>query len=311
MNGLRIVSTGKALPKKMVSNEELSKRVDTSDEWITSRTGIKNRYVCEEESCVSLAVMAGKNAVEKSGIDKEQIGVVIVATSTPNHIVPSVACMVAKNLELEEEVMAFDLSAACTGFLYGMGIANGLLSNLMKPYALVIGSEQMSNMVDYEDRASCILFGDGAGAAVLERSTNRFVQRSWTRGNERALYCEGIAGEKRKLSMNGKDVFKFAVVELERAIRNILETAKMSIEDLDYVICHQANARIVEHVKKKFKGYEEKFPLNIENYGNTSAASIPMMLSDLFEAGKLKPGMKIVCVGFGGGLTWSSAYMEL
>lgn len=207
--------------------------------------------------------------------------------------------------------MAFDLSAACTGFLYGMGIANGLLSNLMKPYALVIGSEQMSNMVDYEDRASCILFGDGAGAAVLERSTNRFVQRSWTRGNERALYCEGIAGEKRKLSMNGKDVFKFAVVELERAIRNILETAKMSIEDLDYVICHQANARIVEHVKKKFKGYEEKFPLNIENYGNTSAASIPMMLSDLFEAGKLKPGMKIVCVGFGGGLTWSSAYMEL
>ena len=111
--------------------------------------------------------------------------------------------------------------------------------------------------------------------------------------------------------MNGKDVFKFAVVELERAIRNILETAKMSIEDLDYVICHQANARIVEHVKKKFKGYEEKFPLNIENYGNTSAASIPMMLSDLFEAGKLKPGMKIVCVGFGGGLTWSSAYMEL
>ena len=310
-SGLRIVATGRALPLLAMSNDDFSKIIDTSDEWIVTRTGIKSRYKCNNESCVSLALDAAKNALAKVNINKNQIGAIIVATSTPDYIFPSVAALVAQGLELDEEVMAFDLSAACTGFLYGLGVANGLLKSQTKPYALVIGSEEMSRITNYEDRSTCILFGDGAGAAIVEKSDNVFYQRSWTRGNVEVLNCKGPGFEENVISMKGNDVFKFAVTVLEQGIRTILNDVNKTMDEIDYVVCHQANARIIAHVSKKFKGYEEKFVVNIEKYGNTSAASIPIALDELMSSGKLKPGMRLLSVGFGAGLSWSSSYIEI
>lgn len=313
MEGIRIIATGKALPKRHVSNADLSQIVDTNDEWIRSRTGIEGRYQCDvtEESCITLAVAAAKNALEKAQMDANEIGLIIVATSSADYTLPSVACMVQKELGLDEEVMSFDLSAACTGFLYGMGVARGLLHSLTKPYALVIGSEQLSRIIDYTDRGTCILFGDGAGAAIFTLDEKKFYQKSWTRGNKEALYCEGAGCEDQHVRMDGKAVFRFAVTALAQGIHTVLEENEMTMDDIDYIVCHQANMRIIDHVKKKFKGYENKFFINIEKLGNTSAASIPIALDDFYEQGLLSEGKKIICVGFGAGLTWSAALMEL
>lgn len=311
MNGIRILGTGKALPKKVVSNEDLSQMVETNDEWIQSRTGIKNRYQCVEETCISLAIEAAKGAIEATGIDKNEIGLIITATSSADHALPSVSCMTQKALEMDEEVMSFDLSAACTGFLYGLGVARGLLRSMNKPYALVIGSEQLSKIVDYSDRGTCILFGDGAGAAVITLDEKTYYQKSWTRGNKEALYCEGLGNEDQYIHMNGKAVFRFAVTSLAQAIKTTLTENDLTMDDIDHVVCHQANLRIIDHVKKKFKGYEDKFYTNIENLGNTSAASIPMALDDLFKMGAIKEGQKMICVGFGAGLTWSTSLIEI
>lgn len=311
MKGLRIVSTGKSLPKKSLSNDDLSKIVDTNDEWIVTRTGIHSRYQCEEESCVSLAVEAAKNAIEAAGIDKNQIGLILAASTTPDYSFPSVACMVQQSLEIDEEVMAFDISAACTGFLFSLGTARGLLPSLKKPYALLIGSEQLSRIIDYTDRGTCILFGDGAGAVIVELADKEFYQKSWARGDVGALSCHGIGTLPQKIVMNGSEVFKFAVSAMQQGISEVLEDKNLTMDDIDYVVCHQANARIIGHVQKKFKGYEDKFFVNIDNYGNTSAASILLALDDLNKAGKLVAGRKIICVGFGAGLTWSSALIEL
>lgn len=311
MKGIRIVATGKALPKKKITNEDLSHLVETNDEWIRTRTGITSRYQCEGESCISLAVEAAKNALEKANIDQNEIGLIIVATSSGDYILPSVACMVQKELGMDEEVMSFDLSAACTGFLYGVGVARGLLHSMEKKYALVIGSEELSRIMDYSDRGTCILFGDGAGAAIVELADKTFYQKSWTRGNKEALYCEGLGKEDRFIRMDGKAVFRFAVSALAGGIKDVLEKHQITMDEIDYVVCHQANMRIIDHVKKKFKGYEDKFFINIENLGNTSAASIPIALDDLFEQGALKEGNKIIAVGFGAGLTWSTMLLEL
>ncbi|MDO4978099.1 MAG: beta-ketoacyl-ACP synthase III [Eubacteriales bacterium] len=314
MEGIRILATGKALPKRYISNEDLSKIVDTNDEWIRSRTGIEGRYQCDGtgETCITLAVAAAKKAIEKAKIDANDIGLILVATSSADYALPSVACMVQKELGLDEEVMSFDLSAACTGFLYGMGVARGLLHFMTKPYALVIGSEQLSRIIDYTDRGTCILFGDGAGAAIFTLDEKKtFYQKSWTRGNKEALYCEGTGREDQHVRMDGKAVFRFAVTALAQGIHTVLEENEITMDDIDYVVCHQANMRIIDHVKKKFKGYENKFFINIESLGNTSAASIPIALNDLFDQGALCKGKKIICVGFGAGLTWSAALVEL
>lgn len=313
MKGIRIVSTGRALPEKQVSNDDLSQIMDTSDEWIYTRTGIRYRHKCEKEneSCVSLAVQAADCAIQKADINRDEIGIVIVATQTPDYIFPSAACLVKQELGLGEEVTAFDLSAACTGFLLSLGSARGLLSGMNKKYALVIGSEELSRIMDYTDRTTCILFGDGAGAAVVELADNEFSQKSWSRGNIGALSCPGPGAGEAKLSMNGGEVFKFAVTAMEQGIVEVLEEQNKTLDDIDMVICHQANARIIGHVQKKHPGHEDKFYINVDRYGNTSAASIPIALDELFESGRLQRGMKVVCVAFGAGLTWSSIYMEI
>ncbi len=313
MQGISIIATGKALPRRCVSNDDLSKIVDTNDEWIRSRTGIESRYQCdgEKETCITLAAEAGKNALEKSGIKKNEIGLIIVATSSGDYALPSVACMVQKQLGFDEEVMSFDISAACSGFLYALGAARGLLETMTRKYALIIGSEQLSRIVNYKDRGTCILFGDGAGAAIIKSEGNLYYQKSWSRGDKDVLYCEGIGKKGQYISMEGKAVFRFAVTALNQGIKTALTENEMTMEEVDYIVCHQANMRIIDHVKKKFKGYEEKFFTNIEHYGNTSAASIPMALDDMYAGGMLKPGMKIICVGFGAGLTWTSILMEI
>lgn len=312
MKGIQIISTGRALPRRGMTNDDLSRLVETNDEWITTRTGIKNRYKCEDgESCASLAVSAARRAVEKGGIDVRDIGAVIVATSTPDTIFPTVAATIQKELQLPEEVMAFDISVACTGFLYGLKLAHGLLQTMNRKYVLVVGSEQLSRILDYRDRSTCILFGDGAGAAIIGASDAQYVQKIWTRCDHDALNCQGVGGEDCFVHMRGNDVFKFAVTALEQALEEVLEEANCTLEDVDYVVCHQANLRIIQHVSKKYPTYADKFYINIDRYGNTSSASIPIAIDELTEANTDRTGMKLLCIGFGAGLTWSGAIVEV
>ena len=331
MNGIRIVGTGRAVPKRIVTNDDLSRMVETNDEWIRTRTGIRERRVCEEETTVSLAAEAAKNAVEAAceqlcnratetagrqqedveGYIKNEIAVILVATTTPDYAFPSVACLVQKALELPDEVMSFDISAACSGFLYGLDICRGLLSNAKKRFALVIGSEQLSRITDYTDRGSCILFGDGAGAALVELSDNLYVQRQWSRGDMEALRCPGVGNDNAKLFMQGNKVFKFAVTALQQGVAQVLADAGLMMEDIDHVICHQANLRIIEHVQKKYPEHAEKFYVNIDRYGNTSAASIPIAMDEMRRSGILPDGSKVICIGFGAGFTWSAVLFEV
>ncbi len=316
MQGIHIVATGRAVPKKIVTNDDLSKIVDTSHEWIETRTGICQRHLCEEETSTTLAVEATRKAVaeamEKEGLQPEEIGVVVVATVSAEYAFPSTACLVQKALGLPSDTMSFDIEAACTGFIYGLEVCRGLLAaNHSKKYALLIGCEQMSRILDFTDRSSCILFGDGAGAAVLRLEEGVYAHRAWSDGNQDVLYCKGVGNDNAKLQMDGQEVFKFAVRVLKQGLDTILEDADLTIEDVDYVICHQANKRIVEHVMKKFPGQEHKFYVNIHNYANTSGASIPIALDEMREKGLLTEGMKVALVGFGAGFTWASAVLTI
>ena len=311
MQGIEIVATARALPGRCVTNEELSQTVDTSDQWIRTRTGIGQRYRCEEETTAGMAIEAAKKAVEKSGIDKSEIGIVLVATTTPEYAFPSTACLVQQALGLEEDIMSFDINAACAGFLYGLGIVRSMLQNSRKTYALVIGSEHLSKIINYEDRGSCILFGDGAGAAIVKSSTKTFYHKGFTRGNKEFLYCNGLGSKENDfyIHMEGNQVFRFAVAAIEDGVEGILAEAGLTMNDIDYVVCHQANDRIISHVEKKYKDYSAVFYKNIEFYGNTSAASIPICLDEMGEKGLLKEGMRILMVGFGAGFTWSSCLL--
>lgn len=329
VNGIRIVGTGRAVPKRILTNDDLSRMVETNDEWIRTRTGIRERRICEGETTVSMAAEAAKNAVEaacvscdaQTGRNKEQedtaayiksqIAVILVATTTPDYAFPSVACLVQKELGLPDEVMSFDISAACSGFLYGLDICRGLLANAKKRFALVIGSEQLSRITDYTDRGSCILFGDGSGAALVELCDNLYVQRQWSRGDMEALRCPGVGNDNAKLFMQGNKVFKFAVTALQQGVSQVLEDAGLTMEDIDRVVCHQANLRIIEHVQKKYPDHADKFYVNIDRYGNTSAASIPIAIDEMRRSGFLPDGSKVICIGFGAGFTWSAVLFEV
>lgn len=315
MRGIHIVGTGRALPEKILTNEDMSRLVDTSDEWIVTRTGIRQRHICGQETCASLASEAAKKALqeaaEKEQVRPEEIGAVVVATATSDYDFPSTACLVQKELELSSETMAFDLAAACSGFLYGLEVCRGLLTDSRKKYVLLIGSEQLSKITDYTDRQTCILFGDGAGAAVLRLDDSLYVHRAWSRGSSESLYCEGVGTDGAKLKMDGSEVFRFAVRAFTQGMEEVLMEAGVRLEEVDHVICHQANRRIIEHVMKKYPGQERKFYINIEHYGNTSAASIPIALDEMREKGMLKEGMRVLAVGFGAGFTWSGALFTI
>lgn len=318
MSYTSIIGTGSYYPDSIVTNDDLSKYVETSDSWISERTGIKERRISSGEDTSELAIKAGQRAIEKAGISPEDIGLIIVATITPDSFMPSVACLVQANLGAKNAT-AFDITAACTGFVYSIQIADRFLkaSDDIK-YALVIGSEVLSKVVDWEDRNTCVIFADGAGAAILGRDENHGIISSYS-GSEGdvkgslTLYANPVNNilskqdDKGKIiGMNGKDIFRFATQIIPKSINKVLESANINIDEIDYIVPHQANYRIIESVANKMGIEKEKFYMNLDKCGNTSSASIPIALDEMNKKGLLKKGHKIILCGFGGGLTWGS-----
>ncbi len=311
MNAIQIIATGKAIPKKLVTNDDMSKIVDTSDEWISTRTGIKERHFCDGEKNWELAFRAATEALAKGGIEKEQIGAIVVGTGTPDYFMPSTACILQEKMGLPSDIPAFDINAACSGFIYALRVAGSLLQDEERPYALVIGSEQLSTRADMTDRTTCVLFGDGAGAVVIKRNPEKEFHGVWgTEGNVEALGCPSHIIGNPYIYMDGQTVFRFATQYMANAVKKVLEKAELTVDDIDYVVCHQANERIIDFVRKQFKAPAEKFFKNIHKYGNTSAASIPIALTEMDEQGMLTAGKKVIIVGFGAGFTWGSMLLE-
>lgn len=316
----RIIGTGSAVPEQIVTNEDLSKIVETSDEWISSRSGIKERRLAKEETTTSLAILAGKRALENAGIASEEIEVIIVATCTPDYFFPNTACQVQEAIGAKHAV-AFDLSAACSGFLFALSTAQAYIKGGIYQKALIIGAETMSKMIDWSDRSTCVLFGDGAGAAVVsaeETGLLELVQKSDGTGKG-VLSCKARetrnllnheSETKEYLYMEGQPVFKFAVKTVPECVEEVLKKAEVKKEEIRYYILHQANSRIIQSVAKRLKEPEEKFPMNLSLYGNTSAASIPILLDEMNRNGLLNRGDKLVLSGFGAGLTWGAVLLE-
>ena len=310
MNGIKIRGTGHCAPEHIVTNDDIAKIVDTSDEWITSRTGIQRRHHCTTENHTSLCVNAARAAMEKSGVAPEDIGACIVATLSADTAVPASACMVQKALGLPTDIPCFDLNAACTGFLFALHTLECLLNASPRKFGLVVGGEYLSRLINWEDRGTCILFGDGAGAAVVE------CREGWpsigavqgTQGDDELLTVPGMKMDKPSLiAMDGTKVFKFAVETVPKCMDQVLRKHNCAVEDVDFFVFHQANARIIDLVVRKYHIPPEKYYKNVAEYGNTSAASIPLVLSELQEQGKIGPGSRVLAVGFGGGLTWGGA----
>lgn len=306
MEGLHLIATGGALPGRTVTNEELSRTVDTSDEWITTRTGIRTRHWCaEDETAATLAIAAARQALERSGLAPSDIACCVCATLSAPDATPSVACQVQRALGLPEDRPALDVNAACSGFIYGTAVARGLLATLGGRYALVIGCEALSRLMDHTDRTTCVLFGDGAGAAVFERTEQPpFAMTLGARGDA-AIHAGGPSRTgSAPISMDGKAVFRFAVDAMPRCLNTVLEESGLALEQVDWVVCHQANSRIIDHCVRHLKADPAKFYKNMDRHGNTSAASIPTALNEMAENGLLQPGQTVACIGFGGGLTW-------
>lgn len=310
MNGLQLIATGSALPRRSITNAELAQTVDTDDVWITTRTGIRQRYFCSEgESTVSLAIAAAKEALSNAGLAPTAIDCCICATVSGDFATPSVACMVQAALGLREDIPVLDVNAACTGFLYATSVARGLLCGDGGRYALIIGCEQLSRLLDMTDRTTCILFGDGAGAAVLESAPDAlYADLLGAKGSD-AIRAAGPGSVPSHIKMDGRAVFRFAVEAIPRCIEGILAKTGLTLDEIDWVVCHQANERIIDHCIKKLSAPAEKFYKNMSCYGNTSAASIPLALDGLRQSGQLRPGMRLLCVGFGGGLTWAGTLL--
>ena len=317
----RIAGTGRYVPERILSNKELEGMVDTSDEWIVQRTGIRERHIAaEDESTSDLALQAARSALQQAGLDPLDLDAIILATLTPDTYCPAGACYVQKLLGAEN-ACAFDLSAACTGFVYGITVGSSLVRAGVHSNVLVIGAETLSRFIDYSDRNTCILFGDGAGAAVLSRaeegSESRLVDhylRSDGNGTDLIIMPGGgsrqpasagtVEGKKHFLTMQGSDVFKFATRSMQVLIETAIERNGISISDLDLVVPHQVNSRIIDTVLRKIDLPEEKIYLNLQRYGNTSAASVPMALHEAAEEGRIEPGNLVLLVAFGAGLTW-------
>ena len=315
MNGLKLVSTGSAMPKGVVTNEDLTKIVDTSDEWITTRTGIHTRRRCGEgESHTQLCLAAARQALERAGIAPEAVGVCLIATFTGDHLNPATACILQKELGFPEDTVCFDLNAACSGFVYALHTAQCLLAAAPRKFGLVLGAEVLSRVTDYTDRSTCILFGDGAGAAVVEWGEDYPSIHAvlGCRGDTDVLYTPGVnTGAPSYIHMEGQAVFRFAVETVPRCISQVLEQAGLGVEDVDRYVFHQANQRIIDLAMRKLHLPPEKCTGNIAHTGNTSAASVPLLLDELVSTGALRSGQRALCVGFGAGLTWGGALLEL
>lgn len=315
----RIIGTGSALPALLVSNRELEKTVDTTDEWIRSRTGIESRHIAVEETTTSMAIEAAKKALQDAKASPEELDLIIVGTISPDHYFPSTACEIQNALGAVNAT-AFDISAACAGFLFGLGIVDAYMKADTVRNALVVGAETLSKMMDWNDRSTCVLFGDGAGAAVVrsdESGIMSMVQGSdGARGN--ALTCEGrrVNNPYKKndtsldyTKMNGQEVYKFAVKTVPKSIEEALLKADVKADDVKYFLLHQANLRIIEAVAKRLGQSIEKFPTNLQECGNISAGSVPVLLDHVNREGMLQKGDTIVLAGFGAGLTWGATVL--
>ena len=305
MYKINVLSAGKYLPKKIISNCDLEKLVDTSDEWITSRTGIKERRK-SDISVVDMGYLASLDVISKLDYNVNKIDLIIVATITNEFKSPSVASLIQEKLGLNDKhVMSFDINAACTGFIYAMEMASALLNSNNYRSALVIGSEQMTNIVDYTDRNTCILFGDGAGAVIIENGHDESHFYNDSKGDNK-----GILRVKDYVDMNGPRVYQFAVDIIPKTIAMILKKANLSLKDLDIIIPHQANIRIIDSMKKDLNINDSLVFENIGKYGNTSAASIPIALAE-YKENNMNKINNILLVGFGAGFTWGACLIKL
>ena len=302
--GIKFKKTASCLPEKIVDNFYFEKILDTSDEWIRSRTGISQRHFVEEESMFDLVKTSVLN-LNLSAEEKEKIKFIIVATCTSGIAIPSLACQIQEEFNLNEDIYALDINMACSGFVAGLRLIDGMI----KPdeMALLIGVEVFSKMLDFTDRNTAILFGDGAGAVLLEHTEKASHFTSGTRGNKKALN-HGFSKE--GLSMDGRDVYKFGVTTMETEIKQFVDRLNMKLTDIDLFITHQANIRMLDSIGKSLGVTKDKAPSNIDQVGNISAASIPVLLDQMNQKGQLKAGDQLMISGFGAGLTWVLAQME-
>ena len=312
-----VLGAGSALPKRRVTNEELAQQVDTSDEWIVERTGIRSRYVAGEgETTASLATTAARNALEHAGIDATDIDLIVLATATPDQTFPSSATKVQAALGIPD-CIAFDVHAVCTGFLYALSVADSMLRSGNADKALVIGAETFSRILDWEDRGTCVLFGDGAGALVLsaeegERGVLATKLHADGRHND-LLFVDGgpsTTGTVGKLRMKGREVFRHAVVNLAEVLNEVLAEAGLTAADVDWVVPHQANARILDATAKKLGLPAEKVVVTVDRHANTSAASVPLAFDTAVKDGRIKRGDLVVLEAMGGGFTWGAAALR-
>jgi 3-oxoacyl-[acyl-carrier-protein] synthase-3 len=318
----KIKGTGSYVPEKVLTNDDLAKFVETSDEWISSRTGIKERHISVDELTVDLAEKAAKKALDDSGVLAEDIDLLIVATVTPDYAFPGVGQLLQGRLGLKE-IMAFDINAACSGFLYALNIADKMIKSGAYKNALVVGAETLTRLTDWSDRNTCVLFGDAAGAIVLSTSETNNVKQiicGSVSDDQGYLICKNpdlkvpevnAISSQDHIHMNGREVFKFATRIMPKMIDELLDNNGVLKSDLDYVVAHQANERIIDKASRDVGIPMDKMFLNIHKYGNTSAASVPLALDEAIKEGKLKKGDLFITVAFGGGFSYGGALIEL
>ena len=320
-----IIGCGSFVPEKTLTNEDLSKMADTSDEWITTRTGIKTRHIASpQETTALLATEAAKQALKMAKLDPKDLDMICLATITPEMVFPSTACFVQANIGAVN-AWAFDIAAACSGFVYALSIAQQFIESGKYKNALVIGAETLTKITNWKDRGSCILFGDGAGAVVLERNTDGkgilYSTMSSDGANWEFLSCQAYGSKYpssceledpnlKFMSIQGRDVYQQAVRRIVESVNHCLEKCNMTMDDLSMLISHQMNARIIESAAKRLKIPDEKIFLNIAEYGNTSSASVPIAFNECYRQGKIKPGDRVIFVAFGAGLTWGANLIQ-
>lgn len=323
--GVAIVGIGSAMPERIVTNEDLTRIVDTSDEWIRTRTGICQRRIADEQTATSdLCVTAAARALADAGISAEELDLIIVATVTPDMLFPATACLVQDRIGAKN-AGAFDLSAGCSGFIYGLATGSQFIAGGLYNTVLVVGAETLSKIVDWQDRNTCVLFGDGAGAAVLKRAPEGRGILAFHLGSDGSggdllsipaggsrlpASAQTIAKRQHYLQMSGNEVFKFAVKVMAEASVKVLEKCNKTKEDIDFLIPHQANTRIIDAAVKRLGLSGDKVYVNLDRYGNTSAASVPVALDEAVKEGQIKKGDIIVLVAFGAGLTWGASVIE-
>ena len=316
----RIIGTGSYVPEQIVTNDDLSKIVETNDEWIRSRTGIRERRIATEDGTSDMAAKAAARAIEQAAILPEEIDLILLATSSPDSCFPNGACEVQAKLGAVNAA-CYDISAACTGFVFALSTAHAFISSGIYKTALVIGADVLSKLIDWTDRGTCVLFGDGAGAAVVRADETGILGLNMHSNGEKGgvLTCGSrsngnfLLGRKPELgymTMDGQEVFKFAVKKVPECMNEVLRETGYTTQDIDHFVIHQANFRIIESIAKRLKVDVDKFPANMERYGNTSGASVPILLDELNRKGQLKRGEKMILSGFGAGLTWGTILLE-